>query len=74
MIESLHTRLNNPEVDALTNAKKILEDKIQKQKYAYVSKHKANFDDVEDKFDKLNQFLADSCKAANEHAADLFFL
>jgi len=44
------------------------------QKYAYVSKHRANFDDVEEKFDKLNKFLADSCKAANEHAADLFFL
>jgi hypothetical protein len=30
VIEQLHTRLNNPEVDGLTNAKKILEDKIQK--------------------------------------------
>lgn len=29
---------------------------------------------MEEKFDKLNKFLGDSCKAANEYAADLFFL
>ena len=30
VIESLHTRLNNSEVDGLTNAKKILEEKIER--------------------------------------------
>lgn len=72
--DTLNARLSTPEVDQLSQAKQLLDTKIERQQYAYIAKHKREFEDIQDRLEEMNSFLKEKVQTADDRAKDLFCL